>query len=64
MQHSYVEDDEEEMDVDVCLAACIEERPFIGLRRSARLAATADDRLSQRVAQLMQEQTEEEACIL
>ena len=57
-------DDEEEMDVDVCLAAVIEDKPFVGIRRSARLSAGAEDRTSKRVAQLLQEQTEQEACYI
>ena len=44
------------MDVDVCLAACIEDKPFIGTRRSARISAQANARASLRVAQLLQEQ--------
>lgn len=63
-EDSYVEDDEEEMDVDVCLAACLEEKPFTGIRRSARISSQADSRASVRVAQLIQEQTEQEACII
>ena len=55
-------EDEEEVDVDVCLAACLEERPVIGVRRSARVNAKADIQASLRVARLMQEQTEQEAC--
>ena len=53
------------MDIDVCLAACIEEIPIVGnRRRCSRLIATAEDRASRRVAQLLQEQTEEEACYI
>ena len=59
-----VEDDEEEIDVDVILAACFEDTPCIGVRRSARVSAGADDRASKRVAQLLQEQTEQEACYI
>ena len=59
-----MDDDEEEIDVDACLAACIDDAPFVGVRRSARLTAGSDNRLSHRVAQLMQEQTEQEAIIL
>jgi hypothetical protein len=62
-----VEDDEEEIDVDVCLAACIDPRDppkIVGVRRSARISAQDDDRASLRVAQLMQEQTEQEAIYL
>jgi hypothetical protein len=59
-----VEDDEEEMDVDVCLAACIEDTRFVGVRRSARVSAGSADRASKRVAQLLQEQTEQEACYI
>ena len=51
-------------DVDVCLAACLEEKPFTGIRRSARISSQADSRASVRVAQLIQEQTEQEACIV
>lgn len=56
-----MEDDEEEVDVDVCLADCLEDRPVIGVRRSARINAQADIQASLRVARLKQEQTEEEA---
>jgi len=56
-----VEDDEEEVDIDVCLAAAVEDRPVIGVRRSARLSANAEVRQSLHIAQLLQEQTEEEA---
>jgi hypothetical protein len=56
-----VEEDEEEIDVDVCLAACVEERKVVGVRRSARLQAGSSERASQRVAQLLQEQTEQDA---
>jgi hypothetical protein len=57
-----VEEDEEEIDVDVCLAACVEERPVVGDRRSARLQAASSERSSLRMAQLLQEQTEQQAC--
>ena len=57
-----VEDDEEEIDVDVSLAATVEERRMIGIRRSARIISSSAERSSIRVAQLMQEQTEQEAC--
>jgi hypothetical protein len=56
-----IEDDEEELDIDVCLAAAVEDKPMVGIRRSARLSANAEERRSLRVAQLLQEQTEEEA---
>ena len=53
------------MDIDVCLAAAIEDKPMVGLRRSARLGAMSDEHRSLPVAQLLQEQTEEEAvCVL
>lgn len=55
-----IEDDEEELDIDVCLAAAVEDRPMVGIRRSAR-SANVEKRRSLRVAQLLQEQTEEEA---
>jgi hypothetical protein len=58
----YVEEDEEEIDVDVCLAACVEERPVVGERRSARLQAGSSERSSRHLAQLLQEQTEQQAC--
>ena len=57
-----VEEDEEEIDVDVCLAACVEERPAVGVRRSARLQAESSERASRHMAQLLQEQTEQQAC--
>jgi hypothetical protein len=57
-----VEEDEEEIDVDVCLAACVEERPVVGVRRSARLQAGSSERASRHMAQLLQEQTEQQAC--
>jgi hypothetical protein len=57
-----VDEDEEEIDVDVCLAACVEERPVVGDRRSARLQAASSERSSLRMAQLLQEQTEQQAC--
>jgi hypothetical protein len=57
-----VEEDEEEIDVDVCLAACVEERPMVGVRRSSRLQAGASERSSRQMAQLLQEQTEQQAC--
>jgi hypothetical protein len=47
--------------IDVCLAAAVEERPVIGVHRSARLSANAGPRQSVCIAQLFQEQTEEEA---
>jgi hypothetical protein len=56
-----VEEDEEEVDVDACLAACVEERPVVGVRRSARLQADSSERASRYMAQLLQEQTEQEA---
>ena len=49
------------MDIDVCMAAAVEERPVIGVRRSARLSANAGARQSLHIAQLLPEQTEEEA---
>ena len=55
------ENEEEEVDIDVCVAAAVEERPVIGVRRSARLSANAGARQSLHIAQLLQEQTEEEA---
>ena len=55
------ENDEEEVDIDVCLAAAVEERPVIVVRRSARLSANAGARRSLHSAQLWQVQTEEEA---
>jgi hypothetical protein len=61
---SYIEDDEEEIDTEVALVNCIEQKPFVGLRRSSRVSATADERQSLRMAQLMQEQTLQEACII
>ena len=61
---SYVEDDEEEIDTEVALVNCIEQKPFVGLRRSSRVSATADERQSLRMAQLRQEQTVQEACII
>ena len=57
-----VEEDEEEIDVDVCLAACVEERPMVGVRRSSRLQAGASERSSRQMGQLLQEQTEQQAC--
>jgi hypothetical protein len=57
-----VEEKEEENDVDVCLAACMEERPVVGVRRSARLQAGSSERASRHMAQLLQEQTEQQAC--
>ena len=35
------ENEEEEVDIDVCVVAAVEERPVIGFRRSARLSANA-----------------------
>jgi hypothetical protein len=64
MDDADVEDDEEELDIDICLAAAIEDKPMVGLRRSARLGAMSDELRSLRVAQLLQEQTEEEAVYL
>ena len=61
---SYVEDGEEEIDTEVSLVNCIEQKPFVGLRRSSHVSATADERQSLRMAQLMQEQTLQEACII
>ena len=45
--------DEKEIDVDVSLAATIEERPIIGIRRRARISSSSGERSSMRVAQLM-----------
>ncbi len=58
--------DEEDIDhdgeeLDVCLAAVVEDKPMVGVRRSARVSATTEERRSLRVAQLLQQQTEEEA---
>ena len=50
-----------EIDVDVCLAACIEDTPVVGVRRSTRANAGAQDRASKRVAQLLREQTLDDA---
>ena len=50
--------------VDVCLAACIEDTRFVGVRRSGRVSAGSADRARKRVAQLLQEQTEQEACYI
>ena len=55
------ENDEEEVDIYVCLAAAVEDRPIVGVRCSARLSANARARQSLHIAQLLQEQTEEEA---
>ena len=55
------QDEEEEVDIDACLAAAVEDRPVIGMRRSARLSGNAEVRQSLHIAQLLQEQTEEEA---
>jgi hypothetical protein len=41
--------------------ACVEERPVVGVRRSARLQADSSERASRHMAQLLQEQTEQEA---
>lgn len=55
-----IEDDEEEADIDICLAAVSEDRPIAGVRRSARIQMTEDDRRSHQMAQLMQEQDVQE----
>jgi hypothetical protein len=49
------------VDIDVCVAAAVEERPVIAVRRSARLSANAGARQSLHIAQLLQEQTKKEA---
>ena len=41
------------MDIDVCQAAAVEERPVIGECRSARLSENAGARQSLHVAQLL-----------
>lgn len=60
----HVEDDEEEIDTEVALVNCIEEKPFVGLRRSSRVSANAEERKDLRMSQLLQEQTLQEACII
>ena len=42
----------------------IEDKPCIGVRRSARVIADGDNRASQKVAQLLQEQIEQETCYI
>ncbi len=46
----------------VCLAACIENTPVVGVRRSTRV--NAQDLASKRVAQLLLEQTLDDACYM
>jgi hypothetical protein len=49
------EDDEEEIDAEVCLAALIEDRPVTGLRRSSRIQGLAAQNLDSQIARIMQE---------
>ena len=52
-----VEEDEEEVDMDVSIAACLENRAIVqGMRRSGRLAAREGVLRDAHMAQLMQEQ--------
>ena len=60
MADDEVEDDEEEIDVDACLAACLETRLAVATRRSARLIDNDEDRLRRTMAQLMYEQDVQE----
>ena len=60
MADEEVEDDEEEIDVDASLAACLEARLAVGTRRSAKLIDNEEDRLSRTMAQLMNEQDVQE----
>jgi DDE superfamily endonuclease len=56
-----VEEDEEEPDLDVCIAACLEEVPVIsGRRRSSRLQGQEAVQRDRHIAQLMQESTYED----
>ena len=55
-----VEEDEEEADINVSIAACLEEKAVIqGVRRSSRLAGQSDQQRDARMARLMQEQVYE-----
>lgn len=56
-----VEEDEEEPDLDVCIAACLEEVPVISGRRcSSRLQGQEAVQRDRHIAQLMQESTYED----
>ena len=54
-EDDHPEDDEEEVDAEVALAALIEDRPVIGVRGSARLQASAAQRLDNDIARIMQD---------
>ena len=52
-----VEEDEEQVDMDVSIAACLDNRAIVqGMRRSGRLAAREEMLRDAHMAQLMQEQ--------
>jgi hypothetical protein len=56
-----VEEDEEEADINVSIAACLEEKAIIqGVRRSSRLADQSNQQRDARMARLMQEQVYED----
>jgi hypothetical protein len=56
-----ITDDEEEIDADVCLAALIEERLVVGVRRSERVREKASIRRDQAIARYTQEQILDDA---
>ncbi len=51
-----VEEDEEEINIDDALAAIVEDRPVIGVRRSARLQQGSANRIDHRLAEILQEE--------
>ena len=51
-----VEDDEEEMNVVESLVAAVEDRPAVGVRRSAHIASSASLRQERAVLSLLQEE--------
>ena len=58
-----VEEEQEEVDMDVSIAACLEDRKIVeGVRRSSRLACRRDLLRDSRMAALMQEQLYEDGC--
>ena len=54
-------DDEEEVSINDALVAFIEDRPVVGVRRSARLQQTESQRRDYRVASLLQNEILQDA---
>lgn len=64
-EKSAVEEDEEEIDMDVSIAACLEDRVIVqGVRRSSRLANRGDVARDRRIAELMQDSVYHDGCVL